>query len=148
MHLNEYARFIQEHKICCLDGFIFRVRDNSSREIVNKPVSSGSMADRLKIHLSAINLYDGETAHSGRRGCTMTLKMPGFADGTINQHLGWGGDDMLRHYAGITHLSAPGNVAETLSLAASRDKRDNLSSLGKASAGILAVRNLERYFSW
>ena len=46
------------------------------------------MTDRLRKHLTAINIYEGETSHSSRRGCCITLRMLGVADKEISVPLG------------------------------------------------------------
>ena len=63
--------------------------DGKSKSIVNKAVTSTSMTDRIKKHLTAINRYEGETSHSSRRGFSITLRMLGVADKEISDHIGW-----------------------------------------------------------
>lgn len=110
--LTEYMNSAVELGIDLGTGYLFRVRDNSSRFIADKPVGSSSMTDRLGIHLSAVNLYEGESSHSSRRGCAITLRMLGISDGLINEHVGWGSSKMLDHYAKIGGLYGPGGVAK------------------------------------
>ena len=64
-------------------------------------------SERLKLHLNTLNLYDGETSHSSRRGCAITLRMLGVDDQEINKHVGWGSKRMVDHYASIGNWSAP-----------------------------------------
>jgi len=53
-------------------GYLFRAMDGKTKSIVNKAVTSTSMTHRLRKHLTAINLYEGETSHSSRPGCSIT----------------------------------------------------------------------------
>ncbi len=86
-HLQEYLTFAEKSEINLRQGYMFRVRNPSANSISDKPVTSPAMSDRLKKHLSAVNLYQGETSHSSRRGCAITLRMLGLTDGQINQHI-------------------------------------------------------------
>ncbi|WAR20772.1 hypothetical protein MAR_014746 [Mya arenaria] len=43
-------------------------RDKSAKHISQKQVTATAMSDGLKCHLKAINLYNGESVHSSRRG--------------------------------------------------------------------------------
>ena len=61
-----------ESNISLNEGYVFRIKDRESRTIVNEPVSSSGMTERLKLHLNTLNLYEGETSHSSRRGCAIT----------------------------------------------------------------------------
>ncbi|CAC5380250.1 unnamed protein product [Mytilus coruscus] len=57
--------------------------------------------ERLKLHLNVLKLYEGETSHSSRRGCAITLHYAGVNDEPINQHVGWGTKHMVDHYANV-----------------------------------------------
>jgi hypothetical protein len=80
-------------------GCLFRVQDKKTKTITNRPVTSTCMTDRLKMHLKAINLYESETSHSSRRGCSITLKLLGVPADDICKHIGWNSNAMLDHYA-------------------------------------------------
>lgn len=118
LHLEKYVKIARTLKIDLSQGYLFRIRDSKSREIINRAVSSSAMTDRLRLHLKAINLYEGETSHSSRRGCAITLRMLGVADNTIYNHLGWHQQGMIRHYATMGELCSPKGAAATLSEAA------------------------------
>jgi hypothetical protein len=75
----------------------------------------GLMTDRLRKHLTAINLYEGETSNSSRRGCSITLRMLGVADKEISNHIGWHSKNMINHYANIGNILSPAGAASTLS---------------------------------
>lgn len=104
-----------------------------SRKIVNEPVTSSCMTERLKLHLNVLKLYEGETSHSSRRGCAITLRMLGVNDEGINQHVGWGTKNMVDHYANVGKLISPKGPASILSQAAE--------NLGKGSSSFDKVSN-------
>ena len=99
-------------------GFIFRSHDKRSKHITDQPVTSFCMTERLKIHLTAINLYQGETSHCSRRGCAITLRMLGVNDQAINEHVGWSSKGMIEHYTHVGKLMGPVGPAQILSTAA------------------------------
>ena len=68
-------------------GHMFRVKDNKSKIIVDKPVSSSAMADPLPLHIKLVTLYDGETSHSSRRRCAITLELLNISKTGISQHI-------------------------------------------------------------
>ena len=57
-----------------------------TKHITDKTVNSSSMSEKLKNHLSVINLYECESSDSSRRSCAITLRMLGVNDGGVNQH--------------------------------------------------------------
>ena len=65
------------------------------------------MTERLKLHLNTLNLYEGETSHSSRRGCAITLHMLGVDDQEINKHADWESKRMVDNYASIGKLFSP-----------------------------------------
>ncbi|CAC5378217.1 unnamed protein product [Mytilus coruscus] len=113
-----YKRMASKLDVDLNKGFIYRVRDNKSKQINNRAVSSSCMTDRLKTHLMHIYLYQGESSHSSRRGCAITLRMLGVNDQAINQHMSWSSKEMIDHYAHVGKLMCPEGPANTLSSAA------------------------------
>ena len=68
-------------KLCdlkCVDlreGYLFRVLNEVS--------------DRLALHLRSAGIYDGETMHSFRSGCSITLSLVGVPLEDVARHVGW-----------------------------------------------------------
>lgn len=132
-NLTKYINNAKELSITLAEGYVFRIRDKVSRKIVNEPVTSSCMTERLKLHLNVLKLYEGETSHSSRRGCAITLRMLGVNDEGINQHVGWGTKNMVDHYANVGKLISPKGPASILSQAAE--------NLGKGSSSFDKVSN-------
>ena len=126
-NLKIYVSVAKELGVRLDRGYIFRIKDKESKQIVNQPVSSSCMSERLKLHLKGLNLYDGETSHSSRRGCAITLRMLGVSDEGINEHIGWSSNKMVNHYASIGRLFSPKSTASTLSIAAQNLGKGNSS---------------------
>ncbi|CAC5361180.1 unnamed protein product [Mytilus coruscus] len=117
-NFKKYITNAKELSITLTEGYVFRIQDKGSRKIVNEPVTSSCMTERLKLHLNVLKLYEGETSHSSRRGCAITLRMLGVNDEAINQHVGWGTKNMVDHYANVGKLISPKGPASVLSQAA------------------------------
>jgi hypothetical protein len=66
--------------------------------LLDHPFSSSAGNSRLKHYLKDLNVFDGETPHSSRSGCALTLMWLGIDVEGIKSHVGWKSDDMLRHY--------------------------------------------------
>ena len=71
--LKSYVDFSLEADIDLSYSCLFRVRDKAKNQVINKPVHSSSMTDRLRTHLRAVNFHDGESSHSSMHGCAITL---------------------------------------------------------------------------
>lgn len=118
--------YVEEAKNCGVDlqlGYFFRMLDMKIRpqQVVNKPVTSGAMSARLKTHLSQMGLWEGETSHSARVGCSITLALLGVPVEDIQAHIGWESKDMVDHYTRGATTSRQRRVASTLAAAVGRD---------------------------
>lgn len=102
------------------------------------------MTERLEIHLSAINLYQGETLHSSRQGCAITLRMLAVNDQAINQHVGWSSKGMIDHYAYVGKVIGPERPAQTLSSAANHLGQGS-SLFDKVSKNYVNLSHLKQY---
>jgi hypothetical protein len=142
-NFRKYIKVAMESNINLNEGYVFRIKDRESRTIVNEPVSSSGMTERLKLHLNTLNLYEGETSHSSRRGCAITLRMLGVDDQEINKHVGWESKRMVDHYASIGKLVSPVGPASILSKAAENLGRGT-SSLDKVSNCYTTLNNLKK----
>ncbi len=144
-HLSNYIKTASQAGVDLHTGFLFRARDPKSRliSVSDKPVTSSLMTERLRLHLTAIGMYEGETAHSGRRGCAIVLRMLGLADSSINSHIGWGSTAMLDHYARVGGIMNPSGVAGTLANAA--EMTNNSSQLLQISEKFKSFSRLKRF---
>ena len=142
--LEEYFIFSETLNINLKSGCLFRCRDVKTQEIGRKPVSASAITDRLKTHLSAIKLYEGESSHSSRCGCAIILRILGMSDSIINDHVGWNSGGMIDHYARVGELYGPQGVARRLSDAAEISR--GVSELCKISRSVNSLRNLRRFY--
>lgn len=144
-HLRSYMSIANDAQVDLKSGCLFRVQDKKTKTITNRPVTSTCMTDRLKMHLKAINLYEGETSHSSRRGCSITLKLLGVPDDDICKHIGWNSNAMLNHYAVEGRILNSSGAANALAQAA--DSLDQgVSKLNQVSEQFMSLNNLKRFY--
>jgi len=78
------------------------------------PFSSSAARNRLRGYLEATGLYAGETPHSLRAGCAITLSLLGVPQKSIAQHIGWSSTNMLDHYVDLREALRPDAPAAAL----------------------------------
>ena len=102
-HLCPVANLTRYFDLCkCMqidlrDGFLFRTTDKHGRVSVN-PFVGSSIAAHLKLHLDHLGIANGETMHSFRSGCSITLSMLGASIEDIATHVGWRSTESARYY--------------------------------------------------
>lgn len=98
-------------------GFLFRLVTEGGR-VLDAPVTYSAMYERLKFYLKILGIDEGETPHSLRAGCAITLAIGGGkvqADG-IMSHIGWSGTKMADYYSRATQLKDACSTGEQSSL--------------------------------
>lgn len=144
-HLRSYMSIANDAQMDLKCGYFFRVQDRKTKTITSRPVTSTCMTDRLKMHLKAIHLYEGETSHSSRRGCSITLKLLGVSDDEICKHVGWNSNAMLNHYAVEGSVLKSSEAANALAQAADRLDQ-GVSKLNQVSEQFMSLNNLKRFY--
>jgi hypothetical protein len=96
--LIAYSVFCKQNNLILSGGFFFRPLNHSNTALSDHPFSSSAANSRLKLYLKDLHLFDGETPHSSRSGCALTLMWLGIDVEGIKSHVGWKSDDMLRYY--------------------------------------------------
>ena len=112
--LKEYISVCHQFASDFTTGFLFRPL-NVNHEPENKPLSSSALNSRLKQYLIAINMFDGETAHSTRSGCALTSTWLGIEKEHIKSHIGWKSDKMLEHYTQDKNILVQSESAKCIS---------------------------------
>ena len=70
-------------------GYLFRTLDSSKGLVTDSPVTSSSMGERLKTYLRKLGIFEGETPHSFRAACVITLSLSGTVQEEVMDHVGW-----------------------------------------------------------
>ena len=107
-----------------------------------KPFVGSTVANRLHLHLTALNIDEGETMHSFRSGCSITLSLLGASDDQVATHVGWKSIQMARYYTQVPEIM---DLSPPASLLAQGTVRGNNSTsrVGLLGAEFRARNNLE-----
>lgn len=96
-NLSRYFNLCKCMQIDLRDGYLFRSTDKHGR-VSNNPFVGSTIAARLKTHLDHLGIADGETVHSFRSGCSITLSMLGVSLEDIAMHVGWRSTQTAKYY--------------------------------------------------
>lgn len=97
--LNAYVDGARQMGVELNVGYLFRpVRTDGT--VPNEPLKYGAVYERLKLYLGILNLDDGETPHSLRGGCAITMGGGGSeGEKGVMEHVGWSKQTTARYYA-------------------------------------------------
>ena len=95
------------------DGYLFRSTDKHGR-VSNNPFIGSSIAAHLKTHFSHLGIADGETMHSFRSGCSITLSMLDASIEDIATHVGWRSTESAQYYTQTDKVLGLANSADLL----------------------------------
>ena len=95
--IERYMVVSRATQVDLTEGFLFRPTTTQGT-IANSSVSSEAMNARLKTYLRGAGLDDGETAHSFRSGCAVTLALSGSDLAEVMGHVGWERAHTARYY--------------------------------------------------
>ncbi len=112
--LHKYFRGAAALGIPLGPGCLFRLTKNG--QVLEEPITYDAIYERLKHYLNTLGIDEGESPHSLRGGCAVTLRAASSGTGadSLMQHIGWATTTMPRRYSRADHQLA-GQVAETLS---------------------------------
>lgn len=81
-------------------GFLFR-KIGAGQMVLELPITYDVAYDRLRLYLVTLGIYEGETPHSLRGGCAVTMRLTGAAKGVedLQQHIGWRSSAMPMRYS-------------------------------------------------
>ena len=96
-NLKKYMEFCKENGFVLTGGYVLRPIDSYSNTS-DKPLTSSAVNGRLKSYLFNLNLWEGETPHSTRGGCALTLAWKEIDQESIKQHVGWKSKTMFHQY--------------------------------------------------
>lgn len=100
------------------DGYLFRTSDSKGR-ITHDAFQGSAVGNRLRRHLNTLKLFEGETMHSFRSGCSITLSLLGASDIEVAQHVGWKSLSTAQYYTKTRQVVHTTKTATLLSQAAS-----------------------------
>ena len=113
--VEEYMETAVSMRVDMDAGYLFRPVEGALR-VIDTPFSSGAAYDRLKGYLRVLGIDQGETAHSARSGCAISMALgtntQSFSE--IMQHVGWASQDTANHYMRLKSVLNPQGISATL----------------------------------
>ena len=97
-------------------GYLFRPTTPQG-DVIDKPLSSSTAQQRLKLYLKEARLDEGETQHSLRSGCAITLALPGAQLADVMSHVGWKNGQTALYYMKLSEVLRQGASSHLLSSA-------------------------------
>ena len=76
----------------------FFIRTTCGYFVTEQPSVGSAVYNRLKLYLQKINADEGETPHSFRAGCSITLALLEGRKEDISRHVGWANTRMVDFY--------------------------------------------------
>ncbi len=71
--LNTYLSTLESMGENTTDGYLFRTQNKQGNGLTDKPAEAATMTARLKKHLQAMNMWEGETTLRGRSSCKPSI---------------------------------------------------------------------------
>ena len=102
-------------------GYLFRAT-NHQGHIVDKPLLSPAVDPRLRKYTRDANIDSGETLHSSRPGCALTLAFSGSPLADVMSHVGWSSSKTAFNYLKLADVFRAGAPADLLASAPSQSQ--------------------------
>ncbi len=115
-NLRFYVSLAEKMAINLKNGYLFRATDRQGN-VTESPFVGSAVANRLKKHLSALKIDDGETMHSFRSGCSITLSLLGVSYEQVARHVGWKSLDMAVYYTQFDKVMAVEDASSVVAYA-------------------------------
>ena len=142
VNLSTYVKLADLMNIKLREGFLFRATDSRGR-VSTKPFVGSTVANCLRLHLTTLNLHEGETMHSFRSGCSITVPFLGASDDRVARHVGWKSVQTARYYSQVPKVMDLSLPASLLAQGSAKGK-DNIPHAESLGAEFRARNDLER----
>ncbi|XP_065933694.1 uncharacterized protein, partial [Magallana gigas] len=113
--LHTYVQGCKRMGVDLANGFLFRVVLENGR-VIGDRVTYSVMYERLIRYLTLLGIYEGETPHSFRAGCAVTLALSGSVTNVrqMMNHVGWYGEGTAEYYSRLPALVESDYIAGRL----------------------------------
>ena len=125
-------------------GFLFRSTDKQGR-VTDQPFVGSAVTNRLKKYLSELQLEEGETAHSFRTGCSITLSLLGASLEDVAKHVGWRSLSTAAYYTQTEAVMNPASTSSVLANGVTTDSPKHPPSTHQLGALFRSRNNLEGF---
>ncbi len=112
-NLEIYLSLSSRMSIDLQTGYLFRTTDRHGH-ITENAFAGSAVANRLKRHMRTLSILDGETMHSLRSGCSVTLALLGVPYSEIARHVGWKSVNMALYYTQCERVFSPNGASSVL----------------------------------
>lgn len=139
--VKNFVRYLSLCRLMGLDlqsGFLFRTTCGNS--VTEQPFDCSAVYNRLKLYLQKINADEGETPHSSRAGCSITLALLGVRKEDISRHVGWASTGMVDFYNDLRETFKPSSPSATLASCISKILAGKVQGNYKAHIDISAFK--------
>ena len=126
MNLKYYKYLSEKMAVNLKEGYLFRVTDQHGH-ITDSPFIGSAVSNRLKKHLCDLKIHNGESMHSFRSGCSITLSSLGVSYAEVAAHMGWKSCEMAAYYCQFEKVMAHDGTSSRLSQAAGQSSVSNTS---------------------
>ena len=138
-NLTFYVSLAGKMSVDLKSGYLFRISSHKGN-IVDAPFAGSAVSNRLKGYLNYLSLDDGETMHSFRSGCSITLSLLGVSYKEVAKLVGWKSVDMATYYCQFDSVMANNDASSVLWNAARQNKTAS-SSAGESLGNVFRQRN-------
>lgn len=111
--IEVYMAIAQSIGLDLTRGFLFRPT-NEKGCVVDKPFEYSAADARLKLYLNLARANEGETLHSFRSGCALTLAFSGASLADVMAHVGWKSSISAAYYMKLSDILRAGAPADLL----------------------------------
>ena len=112
--IETYVAICSELAIDLSKGYLFRPTSPQG-DVLDKPFSSSTAQQRLKLYLKEAKIDEGETLHSLRSGCAITLALSGAPLADVMSHVGWKDGQTALYYMKLAEVLRQGASSRLLS---------------------------------
>ena len=143
-NLRLYVQLCDLMAVNLRDGHLFRTTNKTA--VSTSPFIASAVANRLVQHLKTLGIHNGESMHSFRSGCSITLSLLGVSSEEVARHVGWRSLDTAEYY---TQTKKVMNMSNTASVLASSTAVTPSAAVASASsvAQVFRAKNELRDFS-
>lgn len=132
-NLYLYVKLCGLMKINFHEGYLFRALIDAN-VVSDSPFVGAAVANRLQTHLQMANIHGGETMHSFRSVCAVTLSLLGVSPDDIARHVGWKSLSTMECYSQTGKVMRSQKVAATLSSSTSSHHGSQAQAIKAAAA--------------
>lgn len=111
--IEDYMAVCERIGVDLREGYLFRPTSHQGN-IINKPFLHPAAETRLKVYLKQSRIDEGETLHSFRSGCALTLAFSGSSLADIMSHVGWRNSTSASYYMKLVDVLRAGAPADML----------------------------------